>query len=194
MSGTLFPGWRPDAAGRERLQAVVASLAAARPADGPGLQLRRPDQWHVTLCFLGYDLRHKVTPSLLEAFADVAARIPPHAFAIERLACWRQSGVIVALPRPCDALQALCEATHAAARRCGIPAEKPTGQPHVTLAYVPRGLEAQPWLDGVDCSGAPLRVAGFELLFNPGGRYEALGEWPLTGGALPQPPSQPSLL
>ena len=127
--------------------------------------------------------------ALWSAFSGVAARIPPHGFAIERLACWRQSGVIVALPRASDALQALCDATCAAARRCGIPAESPTGQPHITLAYVERGLDAQPWLDKVDCSGAPLRVEGFELLINPGGRYEALGEWPLTGAALPDVPS-----
>ncbi len=194
MSGTLFPGWRPEGGDRERLAGLAASLAAARPADGPRLQMRRPDQWHVTLCFLGRELRHLVTPALLDAFADAATRIPPHGFTIERLACWRQSGVIVALPRACNALQALCDATHAAARRCGIPADKPGGQPHITLAYVARGLDGQPWLDDVDCSDAQLRVARFELLFNPGGRYEALGAWPLTGTALPAAPSQPSLL
>lgn len=193
MSGTLFPGWRPDAGGRERLAEVARALSAACPGGGPRLQMRRPDQWHVTLCFLGRDLRHLVTPPLLGAFAAVAARIPPHAFAIERLACWHQSGVIVALPRHCDALQALCDATHAAARRCGIPAE-PTSQPHITLAYIERGLDALPWLDKVDYSGAPLRVEGFELLFNPGGRYDALGEWPLTGTGLQDAPCQPSRL
>ena len=55
MSRTLFPGWRPDAAGRERLQALVARMVAARPADAPALRLRRADQWHVTLCFIGRD-------------------------------------------------------------------------------------------------------------------------------------------
>lgn len=194
MSLALFPGWRPDAGDRERLAGLAASLAAARPAGGPRLQTRRPDQWHVTLCFLGHDLRHLVTPALHEAFAAAAARIPPHDFSVERLAYWRQSGAIVALPRPCDALQALCDATHDAARRCGIRAEKPTRQPHVTLAYLARGLDEQPWLEAVDCGGAPLRVARFELLFNPGGRYETLGDWPLTGTALPAAPSQPSLL
>ena len=194
MSGALFPAWRPDAGDRERLAGLAASLAAARPANGPRPQMRRPDQWHVTLCFLGRDPRHLATPALPRAFAGVAARIPPHDFTVERLAYWPRSGVIVALPRACEALQALCDATYAAARRCGIDAGKPTRQPHITLAYLARGLDGQPWLDAVDCGGAPLRVARFELLFNPGGRYEALGQWPLAGTALPATPSQPPLL
>ena len=41
--------------------------------------------------------------------------------------------------------------------------------------------------------GVPLAVEGFELLFNPGGRYDALGAWPLRGAALPSPPQQPTL-
>lgn len=194
MSQALFPGWRPDADGRERLAAVADAIAAARPADGPKLQRRRADQWHATLCFLGYDLRHLATPALLAAFAAAAARIPPHVFTVERVAYWHQSGAVVALPHPCPALQALCDATRDAARACGIRPQQVTTQPHVTLAYLDRGLDPQAWLDAVDCTGAPLRVDRFELLFNPGGHYEALGEWRLRGSRLPPPaPSQPGL-
>ncbi|HRO26671.1 MAG TPA: 2'-5' RNA ligase family protein [Luteimonas sp.] len=194
MSQALFPGWRPDADGRERLATVADAIAAARPGDAPKPQRRRPDQWHATLCFLGYDLRHVVTPTLLDAFADAAARIPPHAFTLERVAYWRQSGAVVALPRSCDALQALCDATRDAAKRCGIRPKQVTTQPHVTLAYLDRGLDGQAWLEAVDCAGASLRVDGFELLFNPGGSYEALAAWPLTGTSLPAAPRQASLL
>ena len=135
-----------------------------------------------------------MTPTLLDALAGVAACIPPHAFTVERIAYWRQSGAVVALPHPCAALQALCDATHGAARACGIRPSQATTQPHVTLAFLERGLDAQPWLDGIDCTGAPLRVDRFELLFNPGGRYESLGDWPLLGRSLPPPaPSQPGL-
>ena len=194
MSQALFPGWRPDAGGRERLARVASALVAARPADAPKPQLRRPEQWHATLCFIGYEMRERVTPALLEAFAEAAARIPPHAFAVERVAYWRQSGAVVALPHANAELQALCDATSDAVRRCGIRPKQATTQPHVTLAYLERGLGEQPWLEGVDCAGAPLRVDGFELLFNPGGRYEALAAWRLTGGSLPSVPQQASLL
>ena len=176
------------------MAAIADAIAAAHPRDGPRLHLRRADQWHATLCFLGHDLLHLVTPALLDAFAAVAGRIPPHAFTIERVAYWRQSGAVVALPHPCPALQALCDATRDAARSCGIHPRQATTQPHVTLAYLERGLDAQAWLDTIDCAGAPLRVKCFELLFNPGGRYESLGQWPLRGQGLPPaPPDQPEL-
>ena len=194
MSGALFPGGRPDADGRKRLSAQVDALRAACPAGAPTPQPRRPEQWHATLCFMGYALRDAVTPGLLSAFADAAARIPPHSFTLDRIEYWRQSGAVVALPAACPALQALCDETHAAVRRCGLRPQQATTQPHVTLAYLARGLEPQPWLAEVDCAGAPLHVDGFELLFNPGGRYESLATWPLTGTTLPAMPTQPSLL
>ena len=179
MSQALFPGWRPDAAG----QAALARL-----------QLRRADQWHATLCFIGYDQRHLVTPALLAAFARVATAIPPHVFTLARAAYWPQSGAVVALPHHCPALQTLCDATRDAIRGQRIRPAQVTTQPHITLAYLPRHLPAQAWLDAIDCTGAPLRVDCFELLFNPGGRYQALGEWPLRGQELPPPPpDQPGL-
>lgn len=193
MSQALFPGWRPDAAGRDGLAALAARLQAARPDGAPRPQPRRPDQWHATLCFIGYDQADTATPALHGALGGVAQRIPPHAFSIERITYWRQSGAVVALPADCPALQALCDATRDAIRGCGIRPLQVTTQPHVTLAYLDRHLEAQPWLDGVDCDVGPLRVERFELLFNPGGRYEALGAWPLTGTTLPAKPEQASL-
>ena len=69
-----------------------------------------------------------------------------------------------------------------------------TTQPHVTLAYLDRHLPAQPWLEAVDCAGAAIHVDGFELLFNPGGRYEPLAAWTLSGRTLATPPQQAQLL
>ena len=194
MSQALFPGWRPDAGGRERLQDIASALAAARADDGPRLQPRRPDQWHATLCFIGYDQRQQVTPGLLDAFARVAAQVPAHAFTVERLAYWPQSGAVVALPHPCDALQALCDGTRDAIRGQGLRPLQVTTQPHVTLAYLDRHLPAQPWLEAVDCAGAAIHVDGFELLFNPSGRYEPLAAWTLSGRTLAIPPQQAQLL
>ncbi|MGO3127925.1 MAG: 2'-5' RNA ligase family protein [Luteimonas sp.] len=193
MSQALFPAWRPCADGRAVLAMVSQRLQTARPEGAPFLQMRREDQWHITLCFIGRDGTHLATPALHAAFAAAATRIPAHAFTIERLAYWPQSGAVVALPHPCPALQALCDATRNAIRRCGIAPEQVTTQPHVTLAYLDKRLPPQAWLDGVGCSGDPLRVDTFELLFNPGGRYDALGAWPLTGAALPEPPRQDAL-
>lgn len=192
MSGSLFTAWRPDAAGREQLDDLVARLARACPPTS-GLQLRRPDQWHVTLCYAGQGVADRVTPALLQALADAGGRVPPHAFAIGTLAYWPGAGAIVALPRHNRELQALCNATREALAGGGFPALQATTQPHVTLAYADRQLPAPAWLANVGCAGAPLAVEGFELLRSAGGRYQTLGAWPLRGAPLPPEPEQAAL-
>lgn len=193
MSQALFPAWRPSADGRAALATVSQRLQTARPEGAPFLHLRRPDQWHVTLCFIGETAGPHMPPALAEAFADAATRIPPHAWRIARLEYWRHSGAVVAIPAPCPELQALCDASRDAIRRTGSMPAEVTTQPHLTLAFLDRHLPPQTWLDAVDCAGDALVVNDFELLFNPGGRYDALAAWPLTGAALPAPPRQDTL-
>jgi len=193
VSRALFAGWVPDAAGRGWLAGLVSTLAAARPAGTPPLKPRRPDQWHATLCFIGHAPTDDLVVAATRALAPVAARIPAHGIAIERLAYWARPGVIVALPGRSDALRALCDECSRSLRRTGIVPDQDTSQPHVTLAYPGRHLPPQPWLDDIDCAGPLLRVDRFQLLFNPGGRYEVLGDWPLQGAALPPPPVQSAL-
>lgn len=193
MSQALFPGWRPDPGGRGQLAALAGRLAEACPPTAASFKLRRPDQWHLTLCFIGHVGAGPATPKLHDALAAAARLIPPHAFTIRKITYWDGSGAVVALPHDCPALQALCDATRDAIRRCGIRPDKVTTQPHVTLAYLDRHMPVQPWLDEIDCSTEALRVDGFELLFNPGGRYEPLGEWALAGTGLPRVPQQGGL-
>ncbi len=193
MSRSLFAGWMPDAAGRERLARLASAMHAAAPGE---LQVkpRRPDQWHVTLCFVGHDLGEAVATASARALAPVGGRIPAHAFRIERLAYWSGPGVIVALPVRNPALQALCDACAVALRSAGIGPVQDTSQPHITLAYAGRRLAPQPWLDDVGCPVEDFRVDRFDLLYNPGGRYESLAHWPLTGKHLPPEPQQAPLL
>ena len=190
MSQSLFAGWRPDTAGLRQLQDLVTAFPAPGSDTAPALQLRRPDQWHVTLCFAGHHVGHLITPELLGALAEAAATIPAHHFRIERLAYWPSSGAVVALPSRCRELLALCDATQSAFRRCGIHPVQATLQPHVTLAFLDPQQPPQAWLEAIDCHGAPFVVSNFELLFNLGGRYQALGCWPLTGETLSPEPLQ----
>lgn len=195
MSQALFPAWRPTDGEAARLAPVAAALREASREHGLRLgSLRRPDQWHVTLCFVGNGVRHLATPALRASFERVAACMPPHSFRFERIMYWPK-GVVVALPSECLELQALCDATRDAIRRCGISPAQVTTQPHLTLAYAGKGLPRQDWLGDIDCSEAgTFHVDRFELLFNPGGRYDALGSWALTGAGLPRPPEQGVLL
>jgi 2'-5' RNA ligase len=189
----LFVGWLPDAAGRGRLAGVVAGVRDAWPAALPAFKPRRPEQWHATLCFIGHDCGDAVMAAAARALAPVAAIVPPHALALERIAYWEGPGVIVALPAPNPTLQALCDECARGLSRAGIPRLQATTQPHITLAYTGRHLRPQPWLHGIDCDGPSLQVERFQLLSNPGGSYETLGDWPLAGEALDAPPARTGL-
>ena len=191
MSRTLFAGWRPDDAARDHLSRLACAMHGARPADAPRPKVRRTDQWHATLCFVGHDVGETVVGKARQALAEVSHRIPPHAWRVARMDYWAGSGAVVVLPGPDDTLQALCDACADALRGAGIRPVRGTTQPHLTLAYLPRHLPPQPWLADVDCTLPRLQVARFELLLNPGGRYEALAEWPLRGTT--PAPGQPGL-
>lgn len=193
MSGALFAGWRPDAGGREQLAGLVSAMQTARPAEAELPRPRRPDQWHITLSVVGHHVGDAATARALDALAGVACRIPPHEIRIERLAHWNGPGAVVALPVRNPALQSLCDACGTALRAAGIQPLAATSQPHITLAHLPGDLAVQSWLAAVACERTPLRVDAFELLFNPGGRYEALAEWPLRGPPLPAPLRQAGL-
>lgn len=190
---TLFAGWRPDQAGRDHLSRLASAVQAARPADAPRLKLRRADQWHVTLCFIGHDVDAAVVAKARDALDGVPAHVPPHAWQVARMAYWPGSGALVALAGRDDPLQALCDACADALRGAGIRPAQVTSQPHLTLAYLPRHLPPQPWLAAVDCDLPALRVDRFELLGNPGGGYEAVAEWPLGGAEPGTGPRQPAL-
>lgn len=195
MSQALFPGWRPADDEAARLAPIASALRDASREHAFTLKSSlRPEHWHVTLCFVGHRVQHMVTPALLDSFALAARHVPPHCFRIDRIAYWR-SGVVVALPFACPELKALCDATRDAIRRCGISPEEVVSQPHLTLAYTGKDLPAQDWLGDIDLGTADtFQVDRFELLFNSGGRYDALGSWALTGAELPRPPEQGTLL
>ncbi|GAB3731757.1 hypothetical protein GCM10028862_12140 [Luteimonas pelagia] len=180
MAGSLFAGWRPGADGRGVLAAVSQALAAARPADAPRMRWRRPDQWHVTLCFIRRDGDAGTAADAARALAPVAGILPAHSIDFERVAYWPRSGAVVALPRRDARLQVLCDATADALRAAGITPEGATTEPHATLAFLPRGLPPQAWLEGITVDARPVRVDGFELLSNVGGRYAPVDAWRLA--------------
>lgn len=196
MSGALFSGWRPSGPEKPVLQGWVEATQHARPADAPLPRWRHADQWHITLCFIGYHVDAGETERARRVLGSVGERIPPHAIRIERLAHWRgrRSMPVVALPTASPELQALCDACRDALNHAGIRPLQATTTPHVTLGYFDGGTPLQHWMSDVRHSARGLAVERFDLLFNSGGRYESLASWPLTGSALPPLPGQGSLL
>ena len=190
MTSTPFAAWRPDGDACRTLATLWQRLQAARPDNGPRLQPRRSDQWHITLCFIAGQPPPAQSDRLLDMLSRAAARMPPLTWQLDHIEYWPRAGAVVALPAPCPALQALCDASFAATRRSGIGNAQATTRPHLTLAYMERNLPAQDWLDAVDCTADTFRVEQLELLINAGGRYDSLGMWPLTGSSLPRAPLQ----
>lgn len=129
----------------------------------------------------------------MQALASVGAEVPPHDIELDFLVHNVQSGSIIAIPRSSRELEALCDACCAALRRHGIVPAHATRQPHITLAYLPRGSATPAALPGIDVTGISLAVTHFELLHNPGGRYDSLARWPLAGAPLAPLPQQTML-
>lgn len=176
----LFFALWPDGACRERIEAAAreafsdGSAHAGRPVP--------PEDWHVTLCFLG-----AVPEPLLAALQAGAARLCAPAFELrfERLHYWKQPGVLALLGDCPPAAAALATALRTLGGELGLaPDDKPL-RPHITLVRGLRGASGQ----GVRNVALALRLAAtrFELAESretvaaPAARYHVLAGWPLEG-------------
>ena len=169
MSERLFFALLPDRAWRQDLRARLAQLTAS--IDG---KPQRPDQWHVTLEFLGQvpDARH----AALRAAAD---RVHPPLIDLEfdRFEHWRKPQVVcLVASRLPTGLETLVMDLRAALTEAGFVTEKRPLRPHVTLARKVRtAVESR--------IEPPLawRSDGFVLMRSvtddAGSRYEPVGWW-----------------
>jgi 2'-5' RNA ligase len=171
----LFFALWPDEACRERL----AALAAAALSEGAGRPVP-PQDWHVTLCFLGSVPQRLIGP-LQTAAAALRAR--PFTLRLDRLRYWAQSRVAVVLG-PCPAAAAeLARALRELARELGLePDDKPL-RPHITLV---RGLVSAPRESRPDVqlsADALVLAESREGVAAPAARYVVRARWPLTPSA-----------
>lgn len=137
---------------------------------------QRPDQWHLTLEFLG-----EVPEPGLRDVLDAAATAAAEGFAcdleFDRLQHWRRPQVLClasgSTPPP---LAALVDALRTALRQRGFTPESRPFRPHVTLA---RNARRSPPSARVEPLRWPVRsFALVESLTGPGGsRYADLASW-----------------
>jgi 2'-5' RNA ligase len=131
----------PDAV--EDLSAVVSRLALATPPDGPGTSLRLapPEQWHVTLAFLG-DVADDAVSSAVQAVRAGTAEAArgwtdPLRLRIAgggRFGRGRFTMVWAGLDGDVDALRGLADGVRRALRRARLPYDRKPLRPHLTLA------------------------------------------------------------
>ncbi|MCJ7451487.1 MAG: RNA 2',3'-cyclic phosphodiesterase [Steroidobacteraceae bacterium] len=171
----FFAIW-PDDATRARLAEAVREFVPA----GTG-RPQRPDQWHVTLEFLG-----DVPEPRLQGVLDSAATAAREAFACElefdRLQHWKRPQVLcLAAGLTPGPLAALVQLLRAQLRMRGFAPESRPFKPHVTLAR--RVRQAPPPADG-EMSAWSLHwpVSAFALVQSvtgpEGARYIEVACWP----------------
>lgn len=169
----LFFALWPSRRLREQLQASLPQLTAgidARP--------QRPDQWHVTLEFLGSVARER--QPLLDAAAAAACRdLAPFTVRFDRLEHWRRPGILclaatIVPPR----LRQLVEALREALVARGFAVEAREFRPHVTLA---RKLARWPGAElAVPVDWPAEDIVLVRTTTDPAGsRYEPLARWNL---------------
>ncbi|TQM43050.1 2'-5' RNA ligase [Pseudonocardia cypriaca] len=180
----LFVAVQPPPDALDELRSATAAMRSAHP----DLRWTRPDQWHLTLGFLG-DVGDETRADLAARLGRAAAKHPPMRLAMhgagrfgDRVLWTRIAGDVAALGR-------LAASVQAAARRAGIDVEGRPYRPHLTLARGREGASLRPRVDeltgfvGSTWTAHDLHLVCSHLGAGPGrtSRYEALASWPLTG-------------
>jgi RNA 2',3'-cyclic 3'-phosphodiesterase len=182
----LFVAVTPPPEAVDELRSATAGMRAARPE----LHWTRPDQWHLTLAFLG-EVDDDARADLTVRLGRVGPRHPPLQLALsgagrfgDRVLWTRVTGDVAALRR-------LAESVRVAARRARIAVEERPYRPHLTLARGHEGADLRTAVDalaaftGCTWTAGELHLLRSHLGAGPGrtSRYELVTSWALTGRA-----------
>ena len=174
---SVFLGWMPDAATQAALANLQQCIRAALPANAPRHDWRRPAQWHMTLRYLGESIAEAQRARMDAAMQALASQTPSIAASLAGAQYWPHARVLVARIDAADALKALLKRLEAEAQACGFARER-AQTAHITLAYLPRGVQP-PALPDTGTVATPLRIDRFHLLQTVPGGYMSLQSWPL---------------
>ena len=174
---SVFLGWMPGAATQAALADLQHRIRAALPTDAPRHDWRTPAQWHMTLRYLGESIDHAQRARIDASMADLAATTHAPDASIVGAQYWPHARVLVARIDAADALKALLKRLEAEAQACGFARER-AQTAHITLAYLPRGVQP-PALPDTGTVATPLRIDRFHLLQTVPGGYMSLQSWPL---------------
>lgn len=175
----LFVALRPPRAMRERLLAMMEGVSGARWQDD--------GQLHLTLRFIG-DVQHRLAEDLAAALATVDGPCP--AIALSGVGTFERRGRVHTLWAGIaadPALGILKDRIDRALERAGLPPERRTFRPHITLARL--GAGAGPvgaflmrhGLLGSDPASVETMLLHECLLHPTGAEYPVAGRYPLVG-------------
>lgn len=175
MTDRLFFALWPDDRLRNALVARIPALLKTIRG-----KPQRPDQWHVTLEFLG-----DVAEDRQSALCGAAGKVAAEAFTVvfDRLDHWRRPQVYCLSATACPpALTRLVTDLRASLSAEGFIPESREYQPHVTLARKVRRAQGAPLPEPLAWPAD--RLALVRSVTDPAGsRYEPLRWWNLRGAA-----------
>lgn len=175
---SVFLGWMPGEDAKPTFAALRQQVAPALPADAPRHDWRTPGQWHMTLFHLGEAITDDARERLSAHVAAHAATTTCLETRIDGVQYWPDANVLVAKLAGTPALMTLFEYLEVAASSLGFPREKRKPNPHVTLAYLPRG-SAMPRIPVEIENGATVAIERIDLLQTVRDGYRSLAGWPL---------------
>jgi 2'-5' RNA ligase len=186
----LFVAVNPPATAIAELRAATAPLRAGHD----GLRWTRPEQWHLTLAFLG-EVAEPARADLVERLGRVARRHPPLTLSLGDGGRFGHRVLWTRVRGDTERLRRLADAVRAAARRARIPVEDRPYRAHLTLARCRDDTDLRPAVaalaafDGEPWTADELHLVRSELGAGPdgGARHAPLASWPLSGAGPPPP-------
>jgi RNA 2',3'-cyclic 3'-phosphodiesterase len=167
----LFFALWPAEALRDELVKTIEPLLEHKKA-----RRTRPDNFHITLAFLGAVQARKL-PSIIEAASDLEGE--PLELRLEKLEAWPGSHVLCLTPGQCAPLHALVDGLRHNLLAHQVELDQKDFRPHVTVA--------REWRDrSVEGAIAPIRWSAKEFVLvesestRDGSRYRIIGRWPLA--------------
>lgn len=175
----------------------LAEFLAPRQEAEPGFRWTTPEQWHVTLAFMG-TVPDRSLDDLVERLGRAAARRTPLDLTVAGGGAFPNPARAKVLYAGIDAagrdpdLRHLAVGTRAAATKAGADAEGGRFHPHLTLARLRRPAEATRWIRVLEAYRGPTwtatEVTLVESHLGEGPRrrprYEVVGTFPLGRGNL----------
>lgn len=180
---SVFLGFLPHAASADVLATLQAGAREGVAADAPRHAWRTSRQWHMTLAYLGETLDEAMQARVVDAIAPVAMQSPSTSLAFHALQYWSGASVLVAKYAQDAAFAALHSHAQAALAAVGFVPEKRKPQPHVTLAYLPKGGRVPSQAPGAAADVPGFAIDTLHLLATRPGHYACLHAWPLAGTA-----------
>jgi 2'-5' RNA ligase len=180
----LFVAVTPPQEALDELSSATAAMRSAHPE----LRWTRPDQWHLTLAFLG-GVDDQARSDLSTRLGRAAIQHPAMKLALhgagrfgDRVLWTRVAGDVVAL-------RGLAASVRAVARRARVDVEDRPYRPHLTLARGREGADLRPVVDalagfaGRTWTADQLHLVRSHLGAGPErtSRYEISASWTLTG-------------